>query len=70
MRDAIHPYEEERLVRALRSGATWDEVRGSIADVLPEVLDKGFRERCFRQAGIDDANPPQSDPMPVRKKKG
>ena len=70
MRDAIHPYEEDRLVKMLRSGLTWDEVRGSIADVSPDVLDKGFRERCFRIAGIEDANPPQGDPPPNRKKKG
>ena len=52
MRDAIGPSEEDRLVKALKNGKGWDEVRGMLPGVDPEALDRGFKERCFRLAGM------------------
>jgi len=73
MRDGVYPDEEYNLVQALRAGKTWDEVRGSLPDVDPAHLDKEFRERCFRQAGLLLADPPQAESQglkPTRKPKG
>lgn len=52
MRDAINRDEEELLVKAVASGKTWDEVRGMLVGVDPEALDRGFRERVLRAAGV------------------
>ncbi len=60
LRDAINPFEEEKLVRAMKAGRTWDEVRGILPGVDPTALDKGFKERVMRQAGLE--------PMPERRK--
>lgn len=53
MRDAINPAEEDRLVRAVKAGKGWDEVRGMLPGVDPSALDRGFRERVLRLAGVE-----------------
>ena len=62
MRDAINPSEYDRLVAAVRSGKSWDEVRGMLVGVDPTALDRGFRERVLREAGVDVAPEPQVVP--------
>jgi hypothetical protein len=53
MRDAINRDEEQRLVAAVRAGQPWDEVRGLLHGVDPEALDRGFKARVLRAAGLE-----------------
>lgn len=71
MRDAINPIEEQRLVDMLLAGYTWDEVRGSLPGVDPVALDHGFKERCFRAAGLTVIpTPAEVPPDKTAKKRG
>ena len=69
MRDAINQDEEDRLVRAVQSGKSWDEVRGMLYGVDPEALDRGFKAQVLRKAGVVEPalEPPPMDSPPVEK---
>lgn len=54
MRDAINDDERDRLVRAVRSGRSWDEVRGTLFGVDPAALDRGWKATILRLAGVEE----------------
>ena len=66
MRDAIGPDEEGKLVRALRSGLPWEEVREILPGVDPAALDRGFKDRIHMLAGLGPPSPaPELELAPV-----
>jgi len=70
MRDAINPSEEHALVAAVKSGKTWDEVRGLLHGVDPVALDRGFKERVFRLANVPLEVEEPAPEKPQRKARG
>ena len=61
MRDAINRDEFDRLVKEVKAGKEWGEVRGIIPGVDPEALDRAFKAMVFKAAGLEEARP---EPVP------
>jgi hypothetical protein len=62
MRDAINFDERDRLVRAVRAGHAWDEVRGMLRGVDPVALDRGWKDAVLRLAGVEEPAPAPAVP--------
>lgn len=69
MRDAINSDEGRRLVVALVEGRTWDDVRTMLPDVDPFALDGGWKDWCFREAGLElEAETTEAEKKPKAKR--
>lgn len=65
--------ELKQMVRAVRAGASWEQVRVSIPGIPPEWLDEHFKSWVLTTAGVSPtpvvaSSPPE--PEPKKRKKG
>jgi hypothetical protein len=64
--------DARQMVRAVRSGATWEQVRQSYPGIDPSLLDSTLRDFVLKAAGVQAAPVADSSPVPpkTRRKKG
>ena len=60
----------KQLMRAVRAGASWEQVRESVPGVAPEYLDEHLKAWVLETAGTPPAPVVSSSPPKTKRRKG
>jgi len=67
--DFVSRGDMKQMVRAVRGGSSWEEVRTMFPQVAPELLDEHLREWVLETAGVSPTPVVASSPDPDKPKR-